>query len=183
MFTCDTNCCFFPPCQEHVPSPTTLPVLSAGWLLLTPLSSRFFPDCFGVWCSVFGCLQRVGPGSLRVSKPSVLGTVLSGGSPPPAPRLTSSWAPFSGDCCGPSPCTEHAQRTLPGIRGGVQASRLRGAPGSATWSCPQGVRALSPVAPALIYFDLGATRQYFLFWLPLVDLCPPHLLHPLRFLK
>lgn len=84
MFTCDTNCCFFPPCQEHVPPPTTLPVLSAGWLLLTPLSSWFFPDCFGVWCSVFGCLQRVGPGSLRVSKPSVLGTVLAGGSPHPA---------------------------------------------------------------------------------------------------
>lgn len=97
-------------------------------------------------------------------------------------RLTSSWALFSSDCCGPSPSTEHAQRTLPGIHGGVQASRLRGAPGSATWSCPRGVRASSPAAPALICSDLSATRQDFLFWLLLVDLRPPHL-HPLRFPK
>lgn len=159
---------------SHRPPPALCRVASVN-----PSQLSGFRHCFGVWRSVFGYLQRVGPGSLGVSTPSFRPRHCSRGRLSPASPAPGQ---FSSDCCGPSPSTEHAQRTLPGIHGGVQASRLRGAPGSATWSCPRGVRASSPAAPALICSDLSATRQDFLFWLLLVDLRPPHL-HPLRFPK
>lgn len=121
----------------------------------------------------FGYLWCVGPGCFWDSKPSVLGTALPGRAfPSPAPRccfpLTTVW---------PCPNTEHARNSAwhLGRGAGLLASRY---PGSATWLCPQGVRVPSSAAPALICSGFSATQSYLLLWLPLVDYCSPHLLHP-----
>lgn len=138
-FTCDTNCCFFPPCREH--APVSRPASgSVWWLLLTPdRASEFSLVALGVQVAlVHGARLPQGLQAFCLGHhcPRKLGPVS------PTPGLC-----FPSTSVCPRPSTEHAWELCLLVFG------PQGSPGSASLAVPSGyenfVASASILSPGL----------------------------------